>query len=57
LGKIGLNWEGPYQVTSIAGVRAYRLEDLDGLVVPRLWNVNCMAPRFPDPIRPWVQAQ
>ena len=39
-GKLGPNQEGPYQVTSVAGVGAYRLEDLDGLVVPRPWNVN-----------------
>ena len=39
-GKLGPNWEGPYQVTSVVGMRAYRLEDLDGLVVPRPWNVN-----------------
>ena len=32
--KLGLNWEGPYRVTSITGVRAYRLEDLDENPVP-----------------------
>ena len=39
-GKLGPNWEGPYRITSNAGIRAYFLEDLDGLVVPRPWNVN-----------------
>ena len=34
-GKLGLNWEGPYRVTSIAGIGAYFLEDLDKNVVPR----------------------
>ncbi|XP_075659815.1 uncharacterized protein LOC142629669 [Castanea sativa] len=29
-GKLGPNWEGPYKITSLAGVGAYRLEDLDG---------------------------
>ena len=38
--KLGPNWEGPYRITSNAGIRAYFLEDLDGLVVPRPWNVN-----------------
>ena len=33
-GKLGPNWEGPYRVTSVAGIGAYRLEDLDGVVVP-----------------------
>uniref|UniRef100_A0A2N9IU12 Uncharacterized protein n=1 Tax=Fagus sylvatica TaxID=28930 RepID=A0A2N9IU12_FAGSY len=33
-GKLGPNWEGPYRVTSFAGVGAYRLTDLDGKSVP-----------------------
>ena len=39
-GKLGHNWEGPYRITSIAGIRAYYLEDLDENVIPRPWNVN-----------------
>ena len=39
-GKLGPNWEGPYRITSNAGIGAYFLEDLDRLVVPRPWNVN-----------------
>ena len=39
-GKLGPNWKGPYRVTSIAGTGAYRLEDLDKVVVPQPWNVN-----------------
>ena len=39
-GKLGLNWEEPYRITSIAGIETYFLEDLDENVVPRLWNVN-----------------
>ena len=39
-GKLGPNWEGPYRITSNAGIGAYFLEDLDGHVVPRPWNVN-----------------
>ena len=27
-------------ITSVAGIRAYYLEDLDKNVIPRLWNVN-----------------
>ena len=34
-GKLGPNWEGPYRITSNAGIGAYFLEDLDELVVPR----------------------
>ena len=39
-GKLGPNWEGPYRITSIAGIGAYYLEYLDENVIPRPWNVN-----------------
>ena len=39
-GKFGPNWEGPYRITSNAGIGAYFLEDLDEHVIPRPWNVN-----------------
>ena len=39
-GKLGPNWEGPYRITSSAGIRAYFLEDLDEHVIPHPWNVN-----------------
>ena len=39
-GKLVPNWEGPYRITSVAGIGAYFLEDLDKHVVPRLWNVS-----------------
>lgn len=38
--KLGPNWEGPYCITSGAGIEAYFLEDLDSHVIPRSWNVN-----------------
>ena len=34
-GKLGSNWEGSYRITSMAGISAYFLEDLDENVVPR----------------------
>ena len=34
-GKLGPNWEGPYQITSVVGIGAYYLEDLDEKAVPR----------------------
>ena len=34
-GKLGPNWEGPYCIISMAGIRAYFLEDLDEHVIPR----------------------
>ena len=39
-GKLGPNWEGPYHITSVAGIGAYFLEDLDERIIPRPWNVN-----------------
>ena len=39
-GKLEPNWEGPYHITSEAGIEVYFLEDLDEHVVPRPWNVN-----------------
>ena len=39
-GKLGPNWEEPYRITSIAGIRAYYLEDFDEYVISRPWNVN-----------------
>ena len=39
-GKLGPNWEGPYRITSVVGIRAYFLEDLDEHVIPCPWNVN-----------------
>ena len=39
-GKLGSNWEGPYCITSVAGIEVYFLEDLDEHVIPLPWNVN-----------------
>ena len=38
--KLGPNWEGLYRITSLAGIGAYFLEDLDERVIPCPWNVN-----------------
>ena len=39
-GKLGSKWEGPYRITSVAGIGPYFLEDLDEHVIPHPWNVN-----------------
>ena len=39
-GKLWPNWEGPYRITSVAGIGAYYLEDLDERTVLHPWNVN-----------------
>ena len=33
--KLGPNWKGSYRITSMVGIGAYYLEDLDKNVVPR----------------------
>ncbi|KAG7564279.1 Ribonuclease H domain [Arabidopsis suecica] len=38
-GKLGINWEGPYQVTEKIRNGVYRLQDLDGNPVQRPWNI------------------
>ncbi|XP_074325908.1 uncharacterized protein LOC141663961 [Apium graveolens] len=37
---LGANWEGPYKVKAILWKGTYRLEDLDGKVIPRAWNAE-----------------
>ena len=39
-GKLGPTWEGPYRITSVAGIGTYYLEDLDEKTVLHPWNVN-----------------
>ena len=39
-GKLSPNWEGPYIVTETLRPGAYKLEYLDGMVVPRTWNAD-----------------
>ena len=34
-GKLKPNWEEPYRITSVVGIGAYYLEDLDEKAVPR----------------------
>ena len=39
-GKLRPNWEGPYRITSVAGVGAYYLENLDERTALHPLNVN-----------------
>ncbi|KAG7556857.1 Integrase catalytic core [Arabidopsis suecica] len=38
-GKLGINWEGPYQITEKVRNGVYHLQDLDGNPVQRSWNI------------------
>ena len=39
-GKLGANWEGPYQVISEAGMGAFNLKGMDGKPLKRPWNIS-----------------
>ncbi|GKA80363.1 reverse transcriptase domain-containing protein [Tanacetum coccineum] len=38
-GKLGPKWEGPYEVTETLGDGAYKLRTMDGVDLPRTWNI------------------
>ncbi|GKA34315.1 reverse transcriptase domain-containing protein [Tanacetum coccineum] len=38
-GKLGLKWEGPYEVTKALRDGAYKLKSADRTVLPRTWNI------------------
>uniref|UniRef100_A0A2N9GJI0 RNA-directed DNA polymerase n=1 Tax=Fagus sylvatica TaxID=28930 RepID=A0A2N9GJI0_FAGSY len=39
-GKLGANWEGPYQIMSEAGLGAFNLQGMDGKPLKRPWNIS-----------------
>ncbi|GKA30206.1 reverse transcriptase domain-containing protein [Tanacetum coccineum] len=39
-GKLGPKWEGPYEVTEALGKGAYKLRDMDGLIMEYLVNIS-----------------
>ncbi|XP_072094087.1 uncharacterized protein [Arachis hypogaea] len=41
-GELAANWEGPYRVTEVIGKGAYRLQTLEGKVLPNTWNVSSL---------------
>ncbi|XP_071714984.1 uncharacterized protein [Rutidosis leptorrhynchoides] len=38
LGKLGPNWEGPYQVVAINAAGSYKLADVEGRGLPNAWH-------------------
>jgi hypothetical protein len=40
VGKLQLNWEGPFLVVSSSRPGSYRLKDMDGNDIPRSWNAD-----------------
>ena len=39
-GKLGANWERPYQIISEAGLGALNLKEMDGRPLKRPWNIS-----------------
>lgn len=39
MGKLRMNWEGPYRITKITHEGSYKLENMDGKSVKENWNV------------------
>uniref|UniRef100_A0A2N9IQ60 Uncharacterized protein n=1 Tax=Fagus sylvatica TaxID=28930 RepID=A0A2N9IQ60_FAGSY len=39
-GKLGANWEGPYQIVSKAGLGAFNLKGMDDKPLKRPWNIS-----------------
>ena len=39
-GKLGPNWEGPYLITEVVRPGTYRIQDLEGKVLPHPWNAE-----------------
>ncbi|MCI93244.1 hypothetical protein A2U01_0114542, partial [Trifolium medium] len=38
-GKMAANWEGPFRIHEAFEGGTYRLETMEGEVMPRTWNV------------------
>ena len=46
IGKLGPNWEGPYQVVAQSRPGAYRLTTLKGRGIPNSWNAEHLKPYY-----------
>ncbi|XP_071719287.1 uncharacterized protein [Rutidosis leptorrhynchoides] len=42
LGKLGPNWEGPYQVVAINAAGSYKLADIEGRTLPNAWHADLL---------------
>uniref|UniRef100_A0A2N9F8W7 Integrase catalytic domain-containing protein n=1 Tax=Fagus sylvatica TaxID=28930 RepID=A0A2N9F8W7_FAGSY len=45
-GKLGANWEGPYQIVSEARLRAFNLKGMDDKPLKRPWNISNLKKTF-----------
>ena len=44
--KLGAKWEGPYKVIQILTPGTYKLEDMQGKVLPHPWNIQHLRKYF-----------
>ncbi|XP_071694904.1 uncharacterized protein [Rutidosis leptorrhynchoides] len=42
LGKLGPNWEGPYQIVGINAAGSYKLQDIEGRHIPNAWHATLL---------------
>ncbi|XP_072066956.1 uncharacterized protein [Arachis hypogaea] len=45
-GKVGANWEGPFRVQKVVGKGVYKLQRLDGAILPNTWNIASLKMYF-----------
>ncbi|XP_057734195.1 uncharacterized protein LOC130949519 [Arachis stenosperma] len=41
-GKLAANWDGPYRKAEVLGNGAYKLESIEGKILPNTWNVSSL---------------
>ncbi|XP_071727854.1 uncharacterized protein [Rutidosis leptorrhynchoides] len=41
-GKLGPNWEGPYQIVGINAAGSYKLQDIEGRNIPNAWHATLL---------------
>ncbi|XP_071714611.1 uncharacterized protein [Rutidosis leptorrhynchoides] len=41
-GKLGHNWEGPYQIVGINAAGSYKLQDIEGCNIPNTWHATLL---------------
>ena len=46
IGKLGANWEGPYKIIRVVRPGTYKLQSMEGRVLPRTWNVKNLKKNF-----------
>ncbi|XP_071740125.1 uncharacterized protein [Rutidosis leptorrhynchoides] len=42
VGKLGPNWEGPYQIIAIKAVGSYKIADIQGRIIPNAWHTTLL---------------